>query len=90
MAALFASGRVIDLILVLVVLEALALIGWRRVRGHGLATADVILMLLPGAILMLAIRAALTDAGWPIIGGWLAVALVAHLADLRRRWRQAG
>ncbi len=90
MAALFASGRVIDLILVLVVLEALALIGWRRLRGHGLAIGDVVLMLLPGAVLMLAIRAALTDAGWPIVGGWLAVALVAHLLDLRRRWRQAG
>ena len=37
---------------------------------------------------MAAAAQALTDAGWPIIGGWLAVALVAHLLDLRRRWRQ--
>ena len=35
-----------------------------------------------GAALMLALRAALTGAGWPTVAAWMLVGLVAHAADL--------
>ena len=38
--------------------------------------------LLPGALMMLALRAALTGAGWPWIALALALSYPAHLADL--------
>jgi hypothetical protein len=34
---------------------------------------------------MLALRAALTDAGWQWVAIWLTVSLPLHLADLRHR-----
>jgi hypothetical protein len=39
---------------------------------------------------MLALRAALTDAGWAWIAAPLVGALVFHAADLGQRWSRAG
>jgi hypothetical protein len=38
-----------------------------------------------GACLLLALRAALTQAGWPWVALFLTAALVAHIGDFRRR-----
>jgi hypothetical protein len=84
---LFPTGRVVDLILVLMVVEALALAVYRRRSGRGVPTVDLVVNLLAGGALLLALRAALTAAGWQWIAMWLAVALAAHGADLARRWR---
>lgn len=83
--ALFASGRLIDFILVLVVLEAAALWLYARAGRRALAFADVVWNLLAGACLLLALRAALAEAGWPWLAAFLTLALIAHVADLRRR-----
>jgi len=85
--ALFTSGRMIDAILVLVALEAAAL--WFYIRGgrRSFAFADVLWNLLAGACLLLALRAAIADAGWAWLAVFLALALIAHVADLRRRLR---
>jgi hypothetical protein len=85
--ALFASGRVVGLILALVVLEALLLIGYHRRSGRGIAPLDLLPNLLSGAFLLLALGAALDQARWEWIGLALLAALVAHAADLYRRWR---
>jgi hypothetical protein len=50
--------------------------------GRGLPPAAALAMLLPGACLLLALRAALTGAASTVILAWLAAALVTHLADL--------
>jgi formaldehyde-activating enzyme involved in methanogenesis len=85
MAGLFASGHIIDLILGLVVVEALALALWRRRFGTGPSMRVLAPNLASGCCLLLAVRAALVDAWW----GWVALALLgsllAHLADLRGR-----
>jgi hypothetical protein len=86
MADLFASGRLIDLILIVVVLEAgLLSLLWRYAR-RGIAPADLLPNLCAGAFLLLALRATLAGAGWMVASGCLAAAGLAHLIDIYRRW----
>jgi hypothetical protein len=90
--ALFASGRIVDLILALMVLEAIILLVYRSVTGRGVPAVGLLINLLAGAFLLMALRSALTnatalDAPWGDTAAWLALALVAHVADLARRWR---
>lgn len=86
MDALFEGGRVIDLILMLMGLEAMVLAALYYMRGKGIAPLRLLPNLLAGACLMLALRAALTGAGTTVIGAWLALGLVGHLVDLGQRW----
>lgn len=82
-----ADPRAIDLVLGFVVLEALVLwLAWRR-SGRGLPPLEILACLLPGAFLMLAVRAALAGQGGPAIAGWLLAALCTHLGDLALRYR---
>jgi hypothetical protein len=85
MAEMFASGRIVDLILAFTVLEGIALAGYRRWTGRGLAAAGVARTLLPGMCLLLALRAALMGAWWGWIAACLLAALVTHLVDLGLR-----
>ncbi len=85
---LFATGRIVDIILVLVVMEGLALWLWHRRTGRGLATGDILACLLPGACVFVALRLALVDTPWPWIALCLAAALAAHLTDVGRRLRR--
>lgn len=88
MADLFASGHIVDAILVLVGLEALLLLSLRARRGGGPAPASLLANLASGAALMLSLRAALTGAAWPAVAAWLSVALCAHLAEMTLRFRR--
>jgi hypothetical protein len=88
LASLFLTPRLIDLILACTVLEAAALVLWHRQTGRGLSPTAIAVMLLPGVCLMLALRAALAGSAWPWVPAALAAALVAHLTDLRNRWRR--
>lgn len=85
MAALFESGRVVDLILAIMAIEALLFvilaISWRA----RLPIAGLLFNLAAGGCLLLALRAVLTGADWVVAGAWLAAALVAHVADLIQR-----
>jgi hypothetical protein len=87
MGELFPSGRIVDLIVVLVLVEAVVLSLYHRMTRRGLGTIDVVMALLPGGCLLLALRAALTHAPWTSVATWLAAALATHLADLWRRHR---
>lgn len=82
LAALFASGRAVDLILVVMVVEG----AWLVLRRHRRA-GDVVFMLLPGALMLLALRASLTGADWQAMALWLLLSFPAHLEDVRRRGR---
>jgi hypothetical protein len=88
MAELFASGRLVDLILVVVAIEAAILtMYWSRVR-RGVAPFDLLPNLCAGLFLLLALRVTLAGGGWVMASACLAAAGLAHLADLRRRWRK--
>jgi len=83
---LFASGRVVELILGLMVLEAVVLLAWRRRTGSGIHPFDLVINLCAGALLLLALRAAIVASDPLAAAPFLAAALVAHIADLARRW----
>jgi hypothetical protein len=87
MAELFASGRIIDLILGLVVVEVMVLALWRRRFGTGPALGDLAANLASGGFLLLAVRAALVNAAWQWVALALLGSLLAHLADLYGRRR---
>jgi hypothetical protein len=81
-----ASGRVVDLILAVMVAEAVALGAWRAYSGRGIGLADLLVSLSAGVALLLALRFALTGAGWQAIAAALAAGGALHAADLARRW----
>jgi hypothetical protein len=84
MTSLMQSGTIADIVLAVMVVEGLLL--WAlRSRLKNFHAYDLIAMLAAGFFLVLALRAALTGAGWHWIALCLAGALVAHLLDL---WRQ--
>ncbi|MGB5833498.1 MAG: hypothetical protein WBG92_16085 [Thiohalocapsa sp.] len=85
---LFTSGRIIDLILLLVAVEAVLLAWLSRHYGREQLFADIAPTLVSGALLLLTVRAALADVWWGWIALILALALMSHLADLALRWRR--
>jgi hypothetical protein len=76
----FASGHAVDLVLAVLALEAVWLIASRK------SLVDVLVMLLPAALILLGLRAALAGMAWPWIAAPLALSFPAHLLDLRRRF----
>ena len=85
MEAWLLSGQLLDLILLLVALEATALVVMGRYFKAIPPPLDLLPNLASGAALMLALRFALTDTGWQPIALCLSAALGAHLVDLIRR-----
>jgi hypothetical protein len=79
------SGHAVDLVLAVVAGE-FALLCWRgRSQGRASSMIDVFFTLAPGACLLLALRAALTGAGWVWIATFLALSFPIHIIDLARR-----
>lgn len=77
----------VDALLVFTALEIVALWAWHRVTGRGIALRKVWATLLAGAMLMLALRCALTP-GWTLPTlACLAGAGLGHAFDLRGRLR---
>lgn len=87
MADLFASGRLVDLILLIVLIEAVVLIVTWRVTGKGIAPLDLLPNLIAGVLLLLALRLTLADAGWMAVCFCLAASGIANVVDIMRRWR---
>ena len=87
MRELFASGRIVQVILVLVLLEALVLVAFHRRTGRGVAPRALLWNLIAGGGLLLALYNALLGAPWPWMALWLGIAFAAHLADLWQRMR---
>lgn len=83
MTWLFASGHAVDIVLLVIAAE----LGWLvfRERWH---PVDAVLRLCPGALMLVALRVALTGQDWR----WIALPLIAsfpvHIADLVRSARR--
>lgn len=87
MRELFDSGRAADLVLAALVAEAALLWGLRRYAGRGPGLRPMLPFLLAGGAFALALRAALTGAGWGFVAAALLAAFAAHLWDIAGRWR---
>ena len=68
-------------------LEALLLLAWHRRTGRGLPPGSLLPTLAAGGGLMGALLVVLTGAPTPWMLALLALAGVAHVLDLRRRWQ---
>lgn len=86
MREFFASGLVVDVILGLMLVEALLLTMIRTRTGSGVPVPDLLINLAAGGCLLLAMRSALLGADWKATAACLVGALTAHLTDLQRRW----
>jgi hypothetical protein len=76
----FASGHAVDLVLAVLAVEAV----WLMVRGN--PPRAVLAMLLPAALILLGLRAALTGMAWPWVAIPLALSFPVHLIDLAARF----
>ena len=81
------SLALIDIALAATAAEVALMLGYHRITGRGVAPGEFLGNLAPGLCLMVALRGGMAGAGWAWIGVCLAAAFVAHVADLRRRWR---
>lgn len=84
MGALFASGRAADLILAIMAVELVWLVVSRR-----MAALEAVGLIVPGMLIVVGLRGALTGAAWPWISAPLALALPVHMLDLRARLRRS-
>lgn len=82
MEALFASGHAADIVLAALLVEGI----WLALRGWPLRT--LMTMLLPAALIVLGLRAALIGAAWPWISLPIALSFPVHLADVISRARK--
>ncbi|MEM1412193.1 MAG: hypothetical protein AAGH19_07515 [Pseudomonadota bacterium] len=83
------SGRIVDLMLAVLVVETIWL-AWRGKRlGKGLPLAQLITNAGAGGSLMLALKAVLTQAGLFWVVAALLASLVFHSSDLFLRWTSA-
>lgn len=80
MSGLFASGHAVDIVLAVMLIECIVLAR----RGRAKLTT-IVLAILPGALILLALRVALTGGDWWLIALFLAAAFPVQIADLRRR-----
>ena len=87
-SALLRTGRIVDLALLVTALELGVFTAYNRRTGRGVAPRSMLGNLLSGASLLLALRGAVAGAGRSWIAPCLGAALLAHLADLRQRWRR--
>lgn len=85
--SLFESGDIIDLILLLMVVEVIALLVWRHFTGAGVAPGALLPFLAAGVCLMLAVKFALTGQDWTYVATALGGAFIFHLADVTCRWK---
>jgi hypothetical protein len=82
MRELLGTGRILDLVLGLVVVEVLVILGLQAGRFRPRIPPHLVAHLLAAAGLLSAAHMALAGAGWLFVGFFLLCALAAHLQAL--------
>lgn len=80
------SGALLEWVIALMAIEGLALTAFWLKAGRGIPPLDLSINLAAGATLMLAVRAGIIG-DFTQLAGLLALALLAHILDLSRRWQ---
>lgn len=86
-AWLFSSGRIADVILAMIAIEAVVLMLLKYWRGIGPRVSVTLVTVVSGALLILAVRGALMGAAWPVVAVPLTLSMVAHFTFLAIVWR---
>lgn len=81
------SGRIFDIMLVVIALEIVVLIGYRVFTGKGLTVPSIVLNIGAGGSLMVTLKLLYDGAGWQLIAAALVASLFFHTGDLVYRWR---
>ena len=85
---LILSGRIVDIVLVVLLLELIAVSVLYKTRGTGIAPYPLMVNIGAGGSLALGIKASVTGAGWHWIAVWLVTSLVFHVLDVSHRWQK--
>lgn len=86
--SLLTGTHLIDIVIAATLIEwAVLLLLWRQ-REQGVPPRLLGWMLLPGLCLMLAVRSVITGAPWYWLALLLTLAGLAHLLDLKSRWKK--
>lgn len=80
------TTQLVDAIIVLVVLEAIGLMVFRRVNGRGMPPREVVSFLGAGAGLLIALRVLISDGPFVWFAAAMLVSLAMHLWHVRQRW----
>jgi hypothetical protein len=89
LAKLFASGRIVDCIVLILALEWIFVLVAQRMLKRSLGSLAILAGLCAGLALLLALRESLLGARWQAVAAWLAAAFVAHIFDLHMRLKKA-
>jgi xanthine/uracil permease len=89
LARLFATGRIVDWIVLILAFEWASILVAQRVLKRSLGSLALLVGLCAGLALLLALRESLLGARWQAVAAWLAAAFVAHILDLRIRLKGA-
>ena len=77
----------ITIVISFTLLEGVVLWLYHLCTGKGVPPRDFAANWVSGLCLMLALRSALTDAGWMWVAMWLLASGLVHASDLRSRWQ---
>ena len=88
LSGVITSGRIVDIMVVFVVIEVIALIIYWRRTGRGVPTVPLLANVGAGGSLMLALGASLKGLDTAIIAACLVSSLVFHVTDLAIRWKR--
>jgi hypothetical protein len=80
-------ATLVDIVLAVFMLEAIALFAW-SLRRRRMLVVRLVPTLLSGVCLVLALRAVVHQAAWSLVALWLLAAGSAHAIDLAIRLRQ--
>lgn len=80
------TTQLVDAIIVLVILEGLGLVAFRRARGRGMPTRELVSFLGAGAGLLIALRILISDGSFVWFAAAMLVSLVMHVWHVKQRW----
>jgi len=88
LGAALTTAWLVDVAIAITLMECVLLAVFSRRTGRGVAMPDVFATIAAGLSLMLALRCLARDAAPAWVALFLLAAGIAHVADLRLRWRR--
>jgi len=88
LSSLISSGRIVDVMIVVVIIEVIALMVYWNRTGRGIPTLPLLANVGAGGSLMLALGSVLKGFDTRVTALCLVSSLIFHLLDLAMRWKR--